>query len=250
MADTMLICMPFGGSGASFFRAWQPQAPDGLRIVPIQLPGREERFMEDPHIDASAAVAEAFDQVSGRVAEGTRTALFGHSLGAVLAFELARRLRALPGSDLAGLFVSGSPEPRRPRAVRATGLPDAEFIERLAQIAGYRHPVMDDEEIRELMLPLLRADVQMHEDYQLSRDEPLDIPVTAIRGRDDLLVSAEDCALWSTVTSAPFSVAELDGGHMYLLDSPASVLDLIESVLRQAGSPWRPPSPAIAPARR
>ena len=90
--DCALVCLPFAGGGASFFRGWREHAPGGLTVVPIQLPGREERFVEEPYRDAIDAAGQLVEQVVTASAGHHRIALLGHSLGAVLAFEIARGL--------------------------------------------------------------------------------------------------------------------------------------------------------------
>jgi surfactin synthase thioesterase subunit len=225
VADSVLICLPHGGAGASFFRGWQALAPAGTRVLPVRLPGREDRFTEPPLTEVTAVVDDAAAWLSGQLRDGERVVMFGHSLGAVLAYELAHRLAT--GAELSALVVSGSPDPWHGRENRLTGLPDVEFLAGLAELTGHTHPALADEEVRELVLPVLRADVTMHENYRPASDRPLDIPVTAVRGRDDSLVSAAAVAGWARATTGPFDTAELDGGHMYLVDDAEPLLTLI-----------------------
>ncbi|MEU7740480.1 alpha/beta fold hydrolase [Nonomuraea sp. NPDC049158] len=227
MEPTYLICLPFAGAGASFFKGWQRYLAEGLSIVPVQLPGREERFVEPPHTDAARAADEACSQVLQRIGPGSRVAVFGHSLGAVLAYELAHRLSGVTGLRLARLYVSGSPGPWSGRESRATGLDDEAFLARIRSFAGYSHPALEDPEMRALLLPMLRADVELHESYRPQSDKPLSTPITAVHGLDDELVDMAMIAQWERATSAGFNTAELDGGHMYLADDPAPLLRLI-----------------------
>ncbi|MGN9844409.1 thioesterase II family protein [Nonomuraea sp. H19] len=231
MERTYLVCLPFAGAGASFFRGWQRSAPEELNILPVQLPGREERFADRPHTDAARAAEEACAQVLARIGNAPRVALFGHSLGAVLAYELAHRLGGVTGVRLARLFVSGSPGPWNGRKNRASGLNDEEFLARVRDFSGYTHPALEDPEMRSLLLPMIRADVEMHENYRPASDKPLSIPVTALRGRADELVDRSHIAEWERATTAGFATAELDGGHMYLADDPATLLRLIGAEL-------------------
>ncbi|GAA1391634.1 alpha/beta fold hydrolase [Kitasatospora putterlickiae] len=223
-----LFCLPFAGSGAGFYRAWSA-VPPGLKVVPLQLPGREELFLEDPFTDASKAASVLAPQILELVGEEAPFALFGHSLGAVLAYELARELSGRSG--LRHLFVSGSPGPGHGRAQRATGLDDEEFLARVGEFADYRHAAFDDPDLRELLLPLLRADVAMHEDYVPVPGPPLTLPVTSLRGADDRLVSRAQAEEWRTTTRASFTYRELPGGHMYLVDSPETLLTAVTGAL-------------------
>ncbi|QNP68640.1 thioesterase [Streptomyces roseirectus] len=230
MTDTTkLVCLPFAGAGASFYRPWTALAGAELEIVALQLPGRERMIDDEPYRDAHRAVDGLTAQLGGTKG---RLALFGHSLGAVLAFELAHRLSAAPGVEVAHLFVSGSPAPDRGREGRATGLSDDEFLARVGEFAGYHHPAFDDPEMRELLLPTLRADVEMHESYTPSTALPLDVPITVLRGADDELVSAEDAEAWSKVAGLTCEYVEVPGGHMYLTDAAPELLRLVTSAVR------------------
>ena len=228
MQPTSLVCVPFAGAGASFFHPWAALVGERLRIVALQPPGREWRLAEEPYTDVATA---ADGLLPGLVAQvDGPVALFGHSLGAVLAYELAHRLVAR-GAPVARLIVSGSPGPWTARTNRATGLADDDFLLRVREFAGYDHEALADEEMRELILPILRADVEMHENYRPGGDEPLPVPITAVHGRDDELVTTAQTGEWSKATSGEFTQVEVDGGHMYLTEDAAGLLRLIESEL-------------------
>ncbi|MFB6848110.1 thioesterase II family protein [Streptomyces sp. NPDC056373] len=229
MSHTTLVCLPFAGSGASFFRPWRDLAPSALHVVAPQLPGREWRIGEEPAKDVDSAVTALLDDVLDQGVEG-RVALFGHSFGGVLAFELARRLLTVGDLELVHLFPSGSPDPWTPRTRRAAGLADEDFLRRVEEFAGYSHEALAAPEMRELILPTLRGDVEMHESYVADTAQPLPVPVTALRGRTDHLVSAAETAGWSRATTAEFTVTEFDGGHMYVTDGAGQLLTLIEHV--------------------
>lgn len=232
MEPTYLVCLPFAGAGASFFKGWQRHAPEDVRVLPVQLPGREERFTDPPYTDVARATEDARAQVLRQVGGDARVALFGHSLGAVLAYELARRLGDADGIRPVRLFVSGSPGPWKGREKQATGLDDEAFLAQVRRFAGYSHPALEDPEMRSLLLPMLRADVEMHEAYRPSSDEPLTVPITSLRGRADELADMAQIAQWAQATHAGFATAELDGGHMYLADDPAALLRLIGTELK------------------
>ncbi|WP_330285433.1 thioesterase II family protein [Streptomyces sp. NBC_00576] len=231
MRRTSLLCVPFAGAGASFFHPWAALTDGDPRIVALQLPGREWRLSEDSYRDVAQAVAGLFPAVTEEIGSGDRVAIFGHSLGAVLAYELAHLLVARTGADVARLFVSGSPGPWTRRTRRATGLPDEEFLLRVKEFAGYDHEALSDPGMRELILPTLRADVEMHENYVPATDQPLPVPVTAVRGTEDDLVTADQTAEWGKATSAEFTQAEVEGGHMYIAEDPGSLLRLVDDAL-------------------
>jgi surfactin synthase thioesterase subunit len=224
-----LLCVPFAGAGASFFHPWRALSTDRWRIVSVELPGKERRILETPYRNVVEAAKNSVDDVAAALGEGGRTVLFGHSLGAVLAYELVHLLRNRDDVHVDRLFVSGSPGPWTQRARRATGLPDEEFLSRVEEFAGFRHEALDHPEMRELILPVLRADCEMHENYLPSTDEPLAVPITSLRGSSDGLVSAEEAQEWRKATTREFSFTEFPGDHMYLVDRAQEVLDLIDA---------------------
>ncbi|MFG2645261.1 thioesterase II family protein [Streptomyces sp. NPDC048370] len=242
MSDrTTLVCLPFAGAGASFYRPWQRHAePLGLDVLPLQLPGRERLIDEEPFRDAHAAAdalhADLLTALAALPDEARprRVALFGHSLGAVLAYELARRLATTPDVRLVRLFASGSPHPAEPRAARATGLDDDAFLARVNEFAGYADEALDDPELRELVLPTLRADVEMHESYVPADDRLLAVPVTTLRGTADTLVRRSEAEAWDRTTDAGHRHVELDGGHMYLTESAPDLLRIVAEELAKS----------------
>jgi surfactin synthase thioesterase subunit len=225
MSKHQLLCLPFAGAGASFFNEWKP-VTERLDVLPVQLPGREKRFCEPCYTDVFETVAGLAPQLSELLDPERDVIVFGHSLGAVLAYELARSL--VGTYRVAGLAVSGSPDPWTPRKERATGLNDEQFILRVSEFAGYTNSALEDPLMRELLLPTLRADVEMHENYLPRSDVPLDVPILMVRGSDDELISSEQLAGWERATSAGTLAGSVPGGHMYLTERPKELLDLIE----------------------
>lgn len=231
-APVTLLCFPYAGAGAGFFRPWCEAEPDAVDVVPVQLPGRERRFVETPYRDVHRAVDDLAEDIVNKLAGRSPVVVFGHSLGAVLAYEMAHRLQDV-GDPATHLIVSGSPGPFSARSDRATGLPDEEFLQRVLEFAGYSHPALEDPAMREVLLPCLRADVEMHESYR-PRDSrpPLRTPITALRGARDTLVSHREASEWSAATTGEFRLAELPGGHMYLVDSGREILTLVKRLIR------------------
>lgn len=228
MTDTdlrpILVCVPFGGASEWFFLQWKRAIADRMDLMTVSLPGRDRRIDDPPLRDMAAAVTEALPQVLDRVGDGRTIVLFGHSMGAVLAYELAVRLVAHGGVRLRGLVVSGSADPGTTRPVRLTGLDDDAFLDGLARLTGHREAAMEDSELRELVLPTLRADVEMHENYRPSARVRLPVPIVAMRGDGDELVPAEQARRWAERTDRDFQLDTVPGGHMFVLDHPEPVL--------------------------
>jgi surfactin synthase thioesterase subunit len=226
--QTTLLCVPFAGAGPSFFHPWRELSAGRWRVISVELPGRERRLLETPYRNVVEAAKNEIDDIVAALGEGARTVLFGHSMGAVLGYELVQPLMAR-GVHVERLVVSGSPGPWTQRERRATGLPDEEFLARIEEFAGARHESLDHPEMRELILPALRADCEMHENYIPSTDEPVSVPICSLRGDSDRLVSAEQAQEWRKATTGEFTSVEFPGDHMYLVDRAREVLDLIEA---------------------
>ncbi|MEU6381083.1 alpha/beta fold hydrolase [Streptomyces sp. NPDC046909] len=222
-----LLCVPFAGAGPSFFHPWRELAADRWRVTAVELPGREKRLLEEPYWDVPEAARGEIDAVAADLGEGARVVLFGHSLGAVLAYELVHLLGERD-VQVEHLIVSGSPGPWTQRERRAAGLDGDEFLARVEEFAGFRHEALDHPEMRELILPTLHADCTMHEAYVPSFEGPVSVPITSLRGDVDGLVTAEEGRQWQNATTAAFTYVEFPGDHMYLVDQGREILDVIE----------------------
>lgn len=229
---TKVLALPFAGAGASVYRSWGLQDTEhGIEVRGVQLPGREELFTEPWPLSMDRTIDLVVERCEDMLEAGDEVAFFGHSFGAILAFEAARAFVGA-GRPVRHLFASGSSSPRHElRRERAADLSDEEFVAHVEQIAGYRHEALAIPELREVILPVLRADVDLHEGYRAPDDAVLPVPVTALRGVDDHVVSAQDAGEWSFVTTAGAQVVELRGGHMYLVDDPTAVLQAITTAL-------------------
>src|SRR5262245_7864563 len=236
-----LICFPFAGGGASVFRGWADGLPDSVEVCPVQLPGRESRFSEPaftrlgPLIEALArSLPPHLDRLFG---------FFGHSLGALVAFELARRLGRDGGPQPVQLFVSGcgAPQARTPERSVHT-LQDAEFREELRHLNGTPSSVLDNDELMEVLLPTLRADFALCETYTFAPGPPLTCPVSALGGLGDDAVSRQDLDAWREQTTGPFRRYMLPGDHFFLLTAQPLLLRALARDLPKAGGEDAPGS--------
>ncbi|CRM21895.1 thioesterase [Pseudomonas fluorescens] len=231
MSKVPLLCFPFAGAGPSVFQPWKALAGERFEVLPVTLPGRERRFVEPAYRSVKAAIEGSLAQVLELLAGRSEVVIFGHSMGAVLAFEMARKLCAVTSVKVVHLVVSGSPGPLCPREAKATGLSDDMFLAQVASFAGYNHPALSNPDMRAMLLPSLRADVELHEGYLPESDQPLPVPVLSIRGVEDDLVTRDQAAQWASATSVGFTALEVEGGHMYLSENPEAVLQAIHTVL-------------------
>ena len=243
MPKTTVLCLPPAGAGPSFFHDWRGPTAD-VHVQPVELPGREKRFGEPEPRDMAELLAVVVPEVLPAVRAADRVVVLGHSFGAILAFELCHALSAAAPGSAVTLVASGSTRPGVARGGRITGLPDEEFIAGVEAIAGYRHPALGEPELREVLLPPLRADVAMHENHHVPPDAPkLDVPVLAVRGSDDTIVAPAQADEWRQVTTGPFRSVEVEGGHMYLVEAWPRLLHVVAECLDDLESPHVPPAP-------
>ncbi|EST38580.1 hypothetical protein N566_06565 [Streptomycetaceae bacterium MP113-05] len=226
-----LICVPYAGAGAAAFQGWSELLPETVEPWLLRLPGRETRFREEPHIDLSVLVKEATAAL-GPALNGP-FALFGHSLGALIAFELARELRRSHGREPEHLTVSARSAPHLPlRHSVVHQLPDDLLLEALDQRFQAIPPaIRDDARMRALYLPVLRADVTLLETYAHTPDLPLSCPVTAYNGRADPEFGPGELEGWAQHTASSFRMRTFPGGHFFLNGERGELLaDLVEDL--------------------
>lgn len=215
-----LYCFPYAGGAASVYRTWIDDLPEEIEVCPVQPPGREGRIREAPITSMDALVAAMDDGLRDELDRGPH-AFFGHSLGAVAAYELARRRRDAGREEPVHLFASGHNAPGVPHEDEPIyGLPGPQFRERLRDLEGTPAEVLDHPELMELVEPLLRADFEVNETYRHRPGEPLSCPLTALGGSDDPEVPKRNLEPWERVTSGPFELVILPGNHFFI-DGPA-----------------------------
>jgi medium-chain acyl-[acyl-carrier-protein] hydrolase len=227
-ARLRLFCFPYAGGGASAYRGWAAALPPDLEVCPVQLPGRESRLRE-PSFDRSGPLIEALaDALAAHL--DMPFVFFGHSMGALLSFELARELRRRKGPLPLHLFVSGRRAPQVPaREEPIHDLPEPEFLAELRQLNGTPEEVLQHTELMRLLIPVLRADFAVNETYVFHPGEPLDLGISAFGGLGDEEVTREDLVGWSEHARGIFRLRMLPGDHFFL----HSARDLVtESVAR------------------
>ncbi|MCX5660516.1 MAG: alpha/beta fold hydrolase [Planctomycetota bacterium] len=212
-----LFCFPFAGGGASTFAGWQRKLAAPVDVWPVQLPGRENRRNEPAHDELDALVAAIADALAPHLHDRP-FALFGHSMGATVAFSLARRLRRAGLPQPVALLVSGDLPPHRPDPrPPLRDLPDDEFWTELrARYGSPQGMEAAPPELVELMIPTLRADVAVCESHRHHDEPPLPFPIFAMAGSEDPSVGPEDVAAWSRHTSARFTQRIVPGDHFYI----------------------------------
>ena len=231
MASMRLLCIPFAGGGALAFRGWAELLPPQVEAYAVQLPGREDRLRESafeqwqPMMQALvAAVAPLPHQP---------TAIFGHSLGAVVGLELGRWMQAAQPGRLRHLFVSARPWPGTCSGEQDAmhALSDDALIVELDRQYGSLSTSLSHPDIRELTIPTLRADLRLLESFDYMRAAPLDCPLTVFAGTQDPATNASSIAAWQHETSSAFRTHTLDGDHFFLESHRQQILAEITALL-------------------
>lgn len=231
-ARLRLFCFPYAGGGASIYRAWVNELPPEVDVYPVQLPGREGRLRQAPLTGMAPILKEMLPALLPFM--NLPFALFGHSMGAIISFELARALQRDHGLTPAGLFVSGHRAPTVPdRSHHLHDLPDAEFVEELRRFNGTPEMVLQHAELMQLMLPVLRADFTLVETYAYAPGEPLACPLTAFGGLKDEETTREDLEPWRNETRGGFGLRMFPGGHFFIHESKGQVLRSLAQDLQQ-----------------
>jgi surfactin synthase thioesterase subunit len=226
--ETKLVCFPHAGAGASTYRTWPMGLPSDIGVIAVRYPGREDRF-EDPFPPRLEALADDIADALGELTRH-RLVLFGHSMGASVAHEVALRFQER-GCPPAALCVSGRQPPHALAGRRMIYGTDEEIIAHVVSFDARRAAAFEDPDLREIVLPAVRADYRMTDDYCGGRRPPLHCPVYGYAGDDDSEVSPEQMSGWADMTHGAFRLLVLPGGHFYLKSEEATLLADLSNVL-------------------
>lgn len=232
-AQLRLFCFPYAGGGASDFRTWLRELPSAIDVRPVQLPGRECRLREEPYEQLAPLVAAVARALLPHLTEPF--AFFGHCLGALIAFELARQLQTWHGRQPVALCISGHRAPQLPdRFPPSHRLPDAEFADELRYRNGTREKGLRHPGVPCQVLPLQRADFAICQTYLYLPGEALDCPLTVFGGQTDPAVLPEELAGWAEQTRGPCRLHVLPGDHFFLQTAQPQILQRLSHDLSQA----------------
>ncbi|MEU9144173.1 alpha/beta fold hydrolase [Streptomyces sp. NPDC048349] len=227
-ARTRVVVFPHAGGSASFFRHWAQHLGPGFAVQAVQYPGRENRLAE-PLVPAMAQLAQGVaEALADGPADPRETVFFGHSMGAAVAYETLRLLEARGSGSVTRLCVSG-------RELRAPGEPaapavrdDEQLMASMARLGGTRSAVLDDPELREMVLGIVRNDYLLIDTYRPDPGaQPLRADVLALTGDRDPQVDLGRIDAWASVTTGAYARHVFPGGHFYLTDHAPRLLRLV-----------------------
>lgn len=238
-----VFCFPYAGGNAAAFTDWSRFLPPGCDLCAVQFPGRANRLADAAFRDMSKLISTLLDEIRPHL---DRPAIFfGHSLGAIVAFELARRLAGF--GTLKHLIVSGCRAPASwpsPKSKKLAGLDGDEFLAALKLHDGISKEVLKRETLLRFFLPILKADFDLIGSYRYAAGEALDMPLTVLGGRNDLLTPAESLAAWQTECRRPIALHLFEGDHFFIEQQREPVLSLIARIFSGtvSGEACRPSS--------
>ncbi|MFG3207629.1 thioesterase II family protein [Streptomyces sp. NPDC048192] len=233
-----LVCFPHAGGSATAFKDLARRLPAHVDVVSVQYPGRQDRFREEPFTDLAALAEAVAEELARELAADARPyALFGHSMGSLVAFETARLLarQGLPAPQR--LFFSGRGGPNTGNDIPYHLFDDDDVLADVGRLGGTDRSMLEDPDMLELVLPALRADYRALGTYRWHAGEPLTAPVTALIGDSDPIATVQDARTWGEHTTGDFTVRVFPGGHFYLFDHLDEVATaLAEGLLAEAAA--------------
>lgn len=234
-ANLRLFCFPYAGGRAASFRRWSDELPTTIEVCPVELPGRGTGIGSTPFtrlLPLVQAIAQALLPYLDKP-----FAFFGHSMGALVSFELTRLLRREYGLLPLHLFVSGRRAPQIPNLEPPIHiLPEPALLEELRRLNGTPQAVLENKELMQLLIPIVRADFAVNETYVYTSEPPLECPITTFGGLQDVEVSYDHLEAWANQTSASFSLQLLPGNHFFLHSAQSLLLQILVQELRQLAS--------------
>ena len=225
-----LFCFAHAGGSAATFHRWHASLGEDVEVLGAELPGRGARLREPAYRRMPELTAAIAAQVTPRL--DVPYAVFGHSLGAAVAFELVRALRRTGAPLPAHIVVSARAAPQLPRTLAPIhALPQAAFLRALSARYGVANSALDDPEMAALLYPPLQADMEIFETWAYAPEAPLATPITACVGSRDPTVTRDGAEAWREQTSAGFTSHVLNGDHFYLLTDPQPLLGIVRAAL-------------------
>lgn len=228
-----LFCLPYAGGGASAFRSWPARLP-GVDVLGVQPPGRETRLSEPPLTRWQPLITALADAVAGEL--DRPYAIFGHSMGARVGFELARELRRRGQPAPVALFASACKAPHvpRPPLPKFDAMPEKVFVARLRRMNGTPPEVFDHPELLELLLPAIRADFSLADSYEYADEPALDCPLRVYGGSLDREAREDELLAWQAHTTQSFDLTMLPGGHFVIVSHEREITGAIAAELAPA----------------
>lgn len=227
----ILLCFPYAGGGASIYSNWIKKLQNDVTVCSIQLPGREDRIIEAPYTHMKELLKELNNQIIQL--KNNKIFIFGHSMGAKIAYEAAKILE-YHNITVNHLIVSGSRVPHIPETNPISHLSDKKFKNKIASFGVTPKEIIQNEDLFNFFLPMLRADFILDETYYNDKIEMLSCPITSFYGKEDQDANYETISKWKEYTKSNFDYETFEGGHFFLKNQEEKVLSKITKILKSS----------------
>ena len=223
------ICFPYAGGGASVFYSWKQQLMDVADVLAIQYPGHESRFSEKPFTNMEELVRLIYKEIGHGIS--TNCVLFWHSIGARIAYEFTKYYEQVSHNKIRHLIVSGSRAPHFQEKNPIHALPDEAFIKEIKRFKCTPNEILENQELLEIFLPMLRADFELDETYFYTEKRKIRCPITILGGKEDPEASEEELKEWKEYTDFPCVLRMFSGEHFFIKTNEKAVLNTIKNIL-------------------
>ncbi|PXV95880.1 surfactin synthase thioesterase subunit [Lachnotalea glycerini] len=232
MKKVKLFCLAHAGGSAMYYCKWKKMLSDSIELIPLELAGRGNRITENFYNNCNEAINDILKQVSGKL-DNSEFAFWGHSMGTIITYELARKLKELKEEEPVCMFFSGRCPPHIiKKEEKIHILPNNEFINKIKEYGGMPDEVLKEEQLMKLVTPILKADFKLIDDYKYVNDGfKFNCDIVALIGKDDKGGATKEFREWSKYTNGNCKIYELEGGHFYLNDREDEILNIINQKL-------------------
>lgn len=226
-----LFCLPYAGGSSVAYYKWKHLLKHDIKLEPVELKGRGSRYNEELYSDFEEAVNDIYMNIKDKIIED-EYAIFGHSMGSLLAFELCHKIIENNGKIPKHIFFSGYKAPHCQRKKRILHkLPDAEFMNEVIKLGGTPIEVIENKELYNLVIPILRSDFKMLETYKyIERNKAIECDITILNGREDKLTS-DELNEWKRHSSKNTNIITFEGDHFFINKNVNKIINLIETTL-------------------
>ncbi len=226
-----LFCFPYAGGSASMYVRWKQKLPEQIEVIPIELAGRGSRAGEKLFNDFNDLTIDVYDKVKGYIQPSDTYALFGFSMGGLIAYEVYRKLLINKMQLPEHLFVIGREAPNTD-IFKVNHLNDNDFIEEIFSYDGMPEELYNNKEVLNYFMPILRADFGIHETYTCTKEiDKINCNITVWYGKNDKSIIHENVHLWKNFAGANFEIIELEGGHFFMKQHESTILDKVSNYL-------------------
>ncbi len=219
-----LFCFHHAGGGASVFRQWGEMMPQGIEVCAVQPPGHEHRINEPLFCNMNALITAMVDELP---IGSSPFALFGHSMGAKIAYAFARKLKSIKNREPVQMFLSASRAPHVPEPLQRHQLEDKAFMQQICKLGGTPEAILASQEYMFMLLPVFRADFTIDELYICQEDQFLTCPFTLFRGSKDDEVNDKDLEQWKAHTTGATQLETIEGDHFFFKSQEKKLTDFI-----------------------